>query len=202
MADRELIIVDTETTGLSEESLTVEVAALNMHTLERVSFVPHHDLESPDAEVVSFALDLNGYTRRSLARKMLNSGDTIYHWNVLANMLSGNTFAGCNPAFDFRRLPDFAQTSHHRLADVSAYCGALLGRTPTNLPGLADLIDIAGIDQLFPAEVLHGALADCYATAAVFAAFEGDARKVSQLHKAFLADNEDTISPIISDSVR
>lgn len=160
---RNLIVVDLETTGLGPQCAPIEVAAINVDTGETLEFVPYVDLSKVSIEPQAFAI--NRYFERGVYDVMLNPDDTITAWSDLADILSGNTFAGSNPTFDAAMVARKVGTHwHYRLADLAAYAAPALGRDPSELPGLADVLDALKIENRCP----HSALGDAEATAKAF----------------------------------
>lgn len=184
--ERELIVVDTETTGLNvEKHWVVEVAAVNVTTGEELYFVPALPSGALDA-ADGKALKLNGYFARDVYAHRLSSSAANKYWRQLWDMLDGNTLAGSNPTFDAAMLNRAAlwstiptksgyQTTsdedqleaspwHHRLADLSAYAAGALNIAPTALPGLEAVCRSLHVNNDHP----HAALADARATADCF----------------------------------
>lgn len=166
MTDRQLVIVDTETTSLDTDTCgIVEVAAINATTGETLRFVPYV-APAVIAAAHPYAMELNGYYSRNLAADMLNKSDTTAHWDMLREMLVGNTFGGSNPKFDVdvvsRHINRF--TWHHRLADLAAYVGGALHLPPHELPGLDKSCELLGVTNTAP----HTALGDAKATLTCF----------------------------------
>lgn len=179
---RQIVVVDTETTGLDlDVHVPVEVAWWNLDTDERGCFVPPHQdwLRSADPE----ALRLNRYSERIAPRPV----DARYaQARELYAQLRGNTLAGSNPAFDGAMLEvlftqmwmygpegpvalSAAQTAcpwHHRLFDLAAYTAGVLGLDPHELPGLGRVCQLLGM-TVSPAQA-HDAGADVGATVACF----------------------------------
>ncbi|PKQ59767.1 hypothetical protein B5566_02685 [Mycobacterium sp. MHSD3] len=169
MSDRQLIVVDLETTGLDPQAhVPIEVAAINVATGEALTFVPYleaMDLGHADGE----ALRINRYFERGVYKLMLNPTSTNEKWIALRNMLDGNTLGGANPRFDAAMLMRAMghagkEPWHHRLADISAYVAGARGRTPEELPGLAECCELLGVINHDP----HSALGDAEATVACF----------------------------------
>lgn len=173
---RQLIVVETETTGLHDDAAILEVVAINVATGEELYFVPvlrRDDLGRAQGK----AMMINRYFERGLFEVMLDDKQTAEHYQRLAAMLRGNTFGGCNPAFDaglikrqltntpweFPRIP-IGESWHHRLADLAAYAGPALCRAPHELLGLADICERLGVRNEDP----HTALGDARATAECF----------------------------------
>lgn len=161
---RNLIVVDLETTGLGPQCAPIEVAAINVDTGEVLEFVPYVDLDGVYIEPQAFAV--NRYFERGVFRKMLDRNDTAIAWDDLAHMLGDNTFAGSNPTFDAAVVQRMfgRPTWHHRLADLAAYAAPALGRDPSELPGLADVLTALKIENRCP----HSAVGDAEATAKAF----------------------------------
>lgn len=166
---RDLIVVDVETTGLRHSAHKIlEVAAINTTTDEVIAFCPRVEpLDLGMAE--GGALQVNRYYERGAWKHMLTGEASGVQYAKLAEMLSGNTLAGCNPKFDAEFLTEAHHTLrespwHHRLADISAYAAGALGIPANELLGLADICERLGVD---PGES-HSALGDAKATAECF----------------------------------
>lgn len=162
---RNLIVVDLETTGLGPQCAPIEVAAINVDTGEVLEFVPYVDLSKVHVEPQAFAI--NRYFERGVYRDMLSPADTLDQWLALAKILHGNTFGGSNPNFDARLVALALGANpvwHHRLADLAAYAAPALGRDPSELPGLADVLAALKVENRCP----HSALGDAEATAKAF----------------------------------
>lgn len=191
---RDLIVVDTETTGLDvTEHWVLEVAAINVTTGEELYFVPalpQGALDRADGK----ALKINGYFERGVYAHRLSVDKADAYWRQLWDWLDGNTLAGSNPKFDADMLNRAAQWStipssnytstikpeqlrlspwHHRLADLSAYAAGALGIFPTELPGL----DVVARSLHVEIDGAHSALGDARATAACFKALIENASK-------------------------
>lgn len=169
MTERNLIVVDLETTALDmDRGRIVEVAAINTGTGEVLHFAPYIepiDLGNARGE----AMQINRYYERGVWRKMLGPDATNDQYARLWDMLEGNTFAGCNPTFDSQYLIEHAPRFdpapwHYRLADLSAYAAGALGIPPNKLIGLADICERLGVDP----GIAHSALDDAKATAECF----------------------------------
>lgn len=169
-SDRDLIIVDIETTSLdTDKALVLEVAAINMTTGEELHFVPA--LSSGWATRADpAALAVNRYFERRLFDEELAEEPTRDRYATLVEMLQGNTFGGSNPRFDAAILErvlagyNLATPWHHRLADVAAYVAGALGLPPTDLPGLDRCCGLLSVINRDP----HSALGDARATAECF----------------------------------
>lgn len=184
---RDLIVVDTETTGLNvEKHWVLEVAAINVATGEELYFVPALPQGALD-EADGKALKLNGYFARDVFAHRLSTEGAEKHWRQLWDWLAGNTLAGSNPTFDAAMLNKAAQWStmpsgsssygrtpeqeqlalspwHHRLADLSAYAAGALHISPTTMPGLDVVCQSLHVENLTP----HSAMGDARATAQCF----------------------------------
>lgn len=166
---RNLVIIDTETTGLHANAAILEVAAINVDTGEEFYFVPKvtpHELANAEPD----ALSINRYYERKLYREALDDTGTSTAWGVLASMLRLNTLGGSNPTFDANLIaPKTERVWHHRLADLAAYAAGKLDIDPTELPGLAAVCEL--LDVINEGE--HSALADARATAECFRRLRG-----------------------------
>lgn len=163
---RQLVVCDIETTGLGPQCAPIEVAAINVDTGQVLQFVPHVDLSKVSIEPEAFAI--NRYFERGVYDVMLNRDETKEQWRVLANLLRDNTFAGSNPTFDsslVRRAVGGPPRWHHRLADLAAYAAPALGRDPSELPGLTEVLKALNVENRCP----HSALGDAEAAAKAFA---------------------------------
>lgn len=135
---RDVIVVDTETTGLNP--LRHDACEVGWVPLVggRLSgwFVPPHSTKRADAT----ALEINRYVERITGSPLdLDYAQT----GELHTALTGNTLAGSNPAFDALFLNKlFADAGlppspwHHRLLDLSAYAAGVLGLPVSELEGL------------------------------------------------------------------
>lgn len=100
---RQLIVVDLETTGTHDDAVPVEVAAVNLDTGKTLHFVPHITQEAL-SKAEPKAMQVNRYYERGLFEQALSPDKTAEKYRELQEMLSGNVFAGSNPAFDSRIL--------------------------------------------------------------------------------------------------
>lgn len=183
---RELIVIDCESTGLDPNfHVPIEIAAINLNTGKALRFVPELRPEFL-AQADPAAMAINRYFERRVWEDALSRQETQDKYELLFNMLRGNTLGGSNPRFDadmIRRgyavansapttnllaprdpgfLPD--EVWYHRLQDLAAYsCGAL-GADPAEPPGLAAVRKALGVKS--PDE--HTALGDARATAECF----------------------------------
>ena len=163
---RSIVVVDTETGGLAPNAIVLEIAAVNIDTGEEfraVPFVTPSQLSTAEPE----ALAINRYYERRVFKDMLEDATANTNaFNWLREMLDGNVFAGSNPAFDaplIARLLGCAP-NHHRLLDLSAYAAGVLGLPLGELPGLAKVCELLGVENEDP----HSALGDARATAECF----------------------------------
>lgn len=174
MSDRQIIVVDLETSGLDPAMHSVvEVAWHNLASDEQGSFVPQHEPGQVLAAADLQALRVNRYIDR-LADAPQADWPTAWRFY---EQLTGATVAGSNPTFDTAFLPilwrqyaDRQTTSivenpwHHRLLDLSAYAAGVLDLDPRELPGLARVAELCGVEHLDP----HTAAGDVDCTVACF----------------------------------
>lgn len=164
-AQRDLIIVDVETSGLrSGFDIPVEVAWLDTSTGESSCFVPVHDSDWVLTYGDPRALEINGYRER--LRNAPQDRDEEEFQN-LAHRLRGNTMGGSNPTFDWDMLRGrygHRIQRHHRLADLAAYAAGALGTPVTNLEGLEAVSTKLKVFNEAP----HTAMGDVTATARCF----------------------------------
>lgn len=174
MSDRQLIVVDVETTGLDTATCAIlEVAAINPTTGETLRMVPFVDATSL-AEAEPIALSVNRYYERRLFEETVGRVRTEESYKQVANMLRGNTLGGSNPRFDAAVLERvIGNIWHHRLADLSAYAAGVLGLSLTELPGLDKVCAELDIVNSEP----HSALGDADATARCFMALDEIAKR-------------------------
>jgi DNA polymerase-3 subunit epsilon len=163
---RQIVVVDVETTGLDPQTHTlVEVAWWNLTTGQRGEFVPPHSVSEALQHADVKALQVNRYIDR-LAEAGQDADNGGLH--RLGNNLSGNTFAGSNPAFDAAflagRMERIKVRWHHRLLDLSAYAAGVLHLPATELPGLSTVCELLGVENTAP----HTAAGDVDATGRCF----------------------------------
>jgi DNA polymerase-3 subunit epsilon len=168
MSERQIIVVDVETTGLNAAiHVPVEIAWMNLDTGESGCFVsPHSSIDIANAQPK--ALEINGYHER-ISELPHDKGVGV---SQLHNQLLDNTLAGSNPTFDSLMLRiAFAHACyapldpwHHRLLDLSAYTAGVLGLHPWALPGLSTVCELLDVVNTAP----HTAMGDVDATAECF----------------------------------
>lgn len=171
MTDRELIVVDIETTGLDPETASpLEIAAVRVSTGESMRFVPDGSLDAAQG-ADPMALAVNRYFERRVFDDELSRSGTRDAYRQLFDWLNAATFAGANPRFDSRILEramievtGLGERWHHRLADISAYTAGALSISPVSLPGLDQCCAALGVVNEAP----HSALGDATATAECF----------------------------------
>ena len=133
---RDVVFVDTETTGLDERHEVVELAYAVGGDDPTTLVVPHIGLTADPQ-----ALMINGYHQRRLDDRTTwcNKG----HLRAFATIARGKSLAGSNPTFDAVRLIRLfgwnAATTpwNHRLIDVPVFTAAMLGLDRS--PGLASI---------------------------------------------------------------
>lgn len=147
-AERHVVVVDLETSGLRPIDVAVEVAWWDLDSDHRGAFIPPHDVDWVLHHGDPQALEINDYFRRGLDREPQDRGYT--ETRRLHAALSGNTLAGSNPRFDAAMLYDLffddaldPEPWHYRLWDLSAYAAGVLGLN--ELPGLAKVCELLGI---------------------------------------------------------
>jgi len=193
MSARQLVVVDLETTGLHDEAVPVEVAAINVDTGEELYFVPFLAPEAL-AKAEPKAMQINRYFERGLFEQALTYQETMGRYQDLRDMLRGNTFGGSNPAFDSAlvaraavgihphaiywnspKMPtpppimeSVGRVWHHRLADLAAYAAGPLRLDVRELEGLDGVLERLGMAITPGAGGRHTALGDARATVAAF----------------------------------
>lgn len=165
---RRLVVVDTETTGLTERDIVVEVAWWDLGTDERGRFVPRHDVAWVRANAHPDALTLNGYEQR-LVTATQDDGTELAR---LHHALRGQIIAGSNVRYDaaklahlFRHHGMFPEPWHYHLMELAPYCAGVLGLPVSDPPGLARCCELLAIP---PGD--HTAEADVTATGLCFRA--------------------------------
>src|SRR5262249_5149900 len=140
VTDRQVIVVDVETSGLDPEvHYAVEIAWWNLSTDQRECFIPAHSVSDVLASADIEALRINHDIDR-IAGWPQDDGRML---NALNEQLCGNTLAGSNPAFDESFLRPLLRRHghdagwHHRKWDLSAYAAGVLRLN--HLPGLAEV---------------------------------------------------------------
>lgn len=176
MTTRQLIVVDTETTGLDlNRAVVIELAAVNVTTGEEFYFVPFVDRHE-FAKFDPAALTINRYFERRLYEQV--SRDNKADLWKFVEFIEGHTFAGSNPRYDAALIEKMLFDSgietpwHHRLADISPFAAGALGLDPTDLPGLARVCELLDVKNEDP----HSAMGDARATAMCF-------RRVAEIQK-------------------
>lgn len=174
VADRHVIVVDTETTGLRPWPVdyAVEVAWWDLTTGERSSFVPRHDVASVLDMAEPRALEINGYRKR-LADAAQDDGAEV---DRLHDALLGNVIVGSNVRRDaeivYGLLSEYAPEGgrgfrepwHYHLGELGSYAAGVLGMSLLDPPGLSWCCELLGIE---PEGDVHTAEAGVTTTALV-----------------------------------
>jgi DNA polymerase-3 subunit epsilon len=163
---RKIVVVDVESSSLKPDATILEVAAVELDSDQELRFVPFVPM-STIANADPDALRVNRYFERGVRAFMLEdvaATKNAYDW--LKEMLDGNVLAGSNPTFDAGLLQRAlgATPWNHRLLDLSAYAAGVLGLPLGELPGLAKVCELLGVENEDP----HSALGDARATAECF----------------------------------
>ena len=167
---RHLVVVDCESSGLRDKDFAVEVAWRNLSTGEHGYFVPVHSVDWVLKYGQPEALAINGYQDRLITAKQDHDQMGVAY---LDEVLKGNVLAGSNPRADAGWLEKAFEVDpgggpwHHRLLDLSAYAAGVLGLDPRNLPGLARVCELLGVD---PEPEVHTAQAGVDTATACFLA--------------------------------
>lgn len=145
---RRIVVVDTETSGLRDFDVAVEIAWWDLATDDRGLFVPAHDVQWVLKHGHPDALAINGYRERLMDAEQ----DDGTELDRLHHVLRGQVLAGSNPMFDAAHLhANFFVNGmhprpwHHRLLDLSAYATGVLGLSPAELPGAATVAYLLGV---------------------------------------------------------
>jgi DNA polymerase III epsilon subunit-like protein len=163
---RQLVVVDTETSGLDHTiHQVVEVGWWNLTTGKRGEFIPPHDVRDVLAKADLRALQINRYIDRIATALQDERGVAAMD---LAEQLAGNTLVAVNPSFDAPFLADMftryecglrgqeafcAPEWHYRMWDINSYAAGVLGLD--ELPGLERLCGL--LDTTFgPDHTAHG----------------------------------------------
>jgi DNA polymerase-3 subunit epsilon len=163
MTDRHLIICDTETTGLLEHHVPLEVGFWDLSTDAHGRFLPEltsDDLAMADPE----ALRINRYYERGLDREPQDV--TGYRLMQFHRVMAKNVLVGSNPSFDagmlnraFKRHGLPVDPWFYKMIDIGTYAAGVLSLPIINPPKLAtvcELLDIEAGD--------HSAMGDVMAT--------------------------------------
>lgn len=167
-ARRRLVCLDTETSGLSDRDVIVEIAYWDVDADRRGCFVPAHDVAWVLEHAHPDALAINGYNAR-LVDATHDDGTELL---ALHHALRGQCLAGSNIRYDAAKLSRLFVANgmhpepwHYHLIELSSYAAGVLGLDPCAPPGLAKCCDLLGI----PAGD-HTAEADVQATGLAFKA--------------------------------
>jgi DNA polymerase III alpha subunit (gram-positive type) len=143
VTDRQLVLIDLETSGLSSRTdFAVEAGWRNLATGESSTFVPVHPVDV----VLKFgdpaALEINGYRKRLMRA---DQDHNLFGTKRLHRELEGNTIVGANPAFDARFMDALFYRSglspvdpqHHRMIDIEVYAMAVFDLK--YVPGMSEI---------------------------------------------------------------
>lgn len=161
---RDLVFLDTETTGLDPDRHSVWELAWAVNDGDVHSAFVAHDLESADF----MALKVGGYFER--LPRPLDLANGAAHEAMLKGNLDGATLVGANPAFDaaFLRVRWGCAPWHYRLLDVESFAMPILGYDrPQGLATIAE--DLASLGK-YVFEPDHTAASDVHALRDVFGA--------------------------------
>jgi DNA polymerase III epsilon subunit-like protein len=130
---RDLIFVDTETTGLDDNSdLLVELTWARLTGDAKTLYFGVVDAQVPD-----FIDDLIGFTKRGIAGK-ISPAEEIEEYVAASE---GNTMVAANPAFDKGFLvKNHLFPFHYRMLDLESYAMAKLGLE--EMPGMKTVFDV------------------------------------------------------------
>ncbi len=156
---RSLVVLDTETTGLTEQDIVVEVAWWRLDTDERGRFVPAHDVAWVLEHAHPDALVINGYRER-LADAAQDDNTELAR---LHHALRGQVLGGSNIRYDAAKMARLFQAAgmhpepwHYHLAELSSYAAGVLSLPLSKPPGLAAccaLLDVPPGDHTAEADV-------------------------------------------------
>lgn len=160
---RRRVVVDTETTGLRDHDIPIEVAWHDIDSGEHGHFIPRHDVDKVRANAHPAALELNGYEQRIAHAAQDVDGIEL---DRLHRALRGQVLAGSNVRFDARMLAGLfdrwgmvPEPWHYHLGELAPYACGVLGLPLGELPGLAACCELLGVE---PGD--HTAEADVRAT--------------------------------------
>lgn len=147
---RRLVVVDCESTGLTDQDIAIEVAWWDLDTDERGSFIPPHSEAWVREHAHPEALRINGYLER-IAGQPQDDGAEVRR---LHHALRGQCIAGANVGradcawlvrmFRHAGLPP--EPWHYRLGEIGPYAAGVLGLRLSEAPGLGDICDLMGVD--------------------------------------------------------
>jgi len=147
---RRTVVVDCESTGLTDQDIAVEIAWWDLDTDERGSFIPFHDEGWVRKHGHPDALRINGYLDR-LAGKPQDDGTETRR---LHHVLRGQCIAGANIGRAdcawlvkaFRQAGLHPEPWNYRLGEIGPYAAGVLGLRLSDAPGLSDICVRLGID--------------------------------------------------------
>ena len=147
---RRTVVVDIESSGLTDDAIALEIAWWDLDTDERGSFIPPHDeawvLDNghPDA------LAINSYKER-IAGKPQDDGTEIrrLHYALRGQCIAGANIGRADCAWlvkVFRQAGLHPEPWNYRLGEIGPYAAGVLGIKLSEAPGLADICVAMGID--------------------------------------------------------
>lgn len=177
-ADRPLVFVDTETTGLHREAQAFELAWKNEYADTVHTLILPHTLHGADP----VALRVNRYRERGISPFDAKS-DPHFQRSLDAFRMDATdaTLVIANPAFDVPHLMDLLgfQVWHYRVLDIESYAMPILGHTrPQGMKTIHTELTERGF--VLP-EPDHTAGRDVEALEACFHALRGLAEKMQAL---------------------
>jgi DNA polymerase III subunit epsilon len=147
---RRTVVVDCESTGLTDDAIAIEVAWWDLDTDERGSFIPPHSEAWVREHGHPDALRINGYLDR-IAGQQHDDGTEVRRLHLA---LRGQCIAGANVGRAdcawlvkmFRQQGLHPEPWHYRLGEIGPYAAGILGLPLSEAPGLGDICDLMGVD--------------------------------------------------------
>lgn len=147
---RRTVVVDCESTGLTDDAIAIEIGWWDLDTDERGSFIPPHNEEWVLYNGHPDALRINGYRER-IVGKPQDDGTEVAR---LHHALRGQCIAGANIGRAdcawlvkvFRNAGLHPEPWNYRLGELGPYAAGVLRIRLADAPGLSDLCVRLGID--------------------------------------------------------